>query len=181
MCMIWAFTLRSSFYSRHFIGKNAPGPWLASAHHVLSPPPFKKPPLLPHTSVCLREGQCVRWCVGMLLRVGVLMRKRHWRLCADCKFAALFSCRFSSFVCEKYLLSATSHFSMQWGCLARGLACPPASFPCRPAWKLRSMGHSRDACCNGSLPTLDAICVVGRPDGHMGHGCRTQAPCHRHN
>ena len=31
------------------------------------------------------------------------------------------------------------------------------------------------------LPTLDAICVVGRPDGHMGHGCRTQAPCHRHN
>ena len=43
-------------------------------------------------------------------------------------------CRFSSFVtfvCEKYLLSAISHFSVQWGCLARGLACTPLCKPSR--------------------------------------------------
>ena len=59
MCMIWAFTLRSSFYSRHFIGKNAPGPCLASAHHVLSP----QNTLPPHSNSCCIEGQCVRVCV----------------------------------------------------------------------------------------------------------------------
>ena len=57
MCMIWAFTLRSSFYSRHFIGKNAPGPWLASAHHVLFPPPKENTPT---THECLLEGGPVR-------------------------------------------------------------------------------------------------------------------------
>ena len=37
---------------------------------------------------------------------------------------------------------------------------PPASLPCHPVWKLRSMGHSRDACCNGSptYPWCDLCC-----------------------
>ena len=154
--------------------------------------PCPPPPQLPSTTYeCLLEGGPVREMVcGDAIECRGTDEEEAFEVVCRLQFRNTFFCRFSSFVtfvCEKYLLSAISHFSVQWGCLARGLACtpppvsPPASLPCHPACKLRSMGQSRDACCNGSPRTLDATCVVGRPDGHMGHGCRTQAPCHRHN
>ncbi len=94
--------------------------------------------------------------------------KRLSKLYADCKFAALFSYRFSSFVCEKYLLSATSHFSVQWGCLARGLACTPLPPPMQ-ALLLVFPVIQPVSCDPWAVAVIDAICVAGRPDGHMGH------------